>query len=95
MNTEIKCRKPKPIKYFGIANLYERYTNRYYKWRSLLPSNGDTIRITWMPDNRGDTNAYIGFEGRVEKMNIEECVFLINSGDAILICFGNFDYIKI
>ena len=57
MNIEIQCRKPKPIKYFGLANL--RYTNRFYKWMSLLPNNGDRIKITWFPDNKGVTNAYI------------------------------------
>jgi hypothetical protein len=94
MNTEIKCRKPKTIKWFGIANLYERYTNRYYKWRSLLPSNGDKIKITWFPDNRGVTNAYIGMEGIVESMNKTEGTFVLNCESSKLICHGNFNYIK-
>lgn len=28
--TEIKCRKSRPIKCFGIANLYEKYTHNHY-----------------------------------------------------------------
>jgi hypothetical protein len=95
MSEEIKVRKPKTIKCFGIANLYERYTNRWYKWRSLLPSNGDKIKITWFPDNRGVTNAYIGMEGMVEDMNNTEGSFALNCGTSILICNGNFNYIKI
>jgi hypothetical protein len=95
MNIEIKCRKPKPIKFYGIANIYERYTNRYYKWRTLLPKNGDRIKITWFPDNRGIKNAYIGMEGVVENMNTIEGNFSLNCGTSILICHGDFDYIKL
>ena len=93
---QIKCRKPKPIKFFGIANLYERYTNRYYKWRSLLPNNGDKIKITWLPDNKGIKNAYIGFEGIVQNINKTEGTFELNSGSGVLVHTGlNFDYIKL
>lgn len=94
METEIKVRKPNPPKFFGIANLYERYTNRFYKWRQTLPSNGDRIKITWFPDNRGVTNAYIGMEGIVESMNDIEGNFALNCGTSILVCGGNFNYIK-
>ncbi len=93
--TEIIVRKPKPIKYFGIGNAYDRYTNRWYKWRQLLPNNGDRIKITWLPDNRGITNAYIGLVGVVEDINKIEGVFILNSGNAKLLCKGNFNYIKL
>ena len=88
MNTEIKCRKPRPIKFYGIANLYERYTNRFYKWRSLLPKNGDRIKITWLPDNRGVKNAYIGMDGVVENVDTINGNFDLNCGTSILICSG-------
>jgi hypothetical protein len=59
----IKCRKPRLLKCleFCVENilndlckgvLYKRI-NELYKWRSLLPKNGDTIKITWLPNNRG------------------------------------------
>ena len=92
---EIKVRKPKPIKFFGIGKTYDRYTNRWYKWMQTLPNNGDRVKITWLPDNRGVTNAYIGWEGIVENVNKVEGNFALNSGSAILICHGDFNYIKL
>lgn len=59
----------------------------------LLPNNGDKIKITWVPDNSGVTNAYIGLEGVVETMNKVEGTFALNSGNAILVCSGDFNYI--
>ena len=92
---EIKCRKPKPIKFYGLTNIYERYTNRFYKWRSLLPNNGDKIKITWLPDNRGVANSYIGMVGVIENMNNIDGEFTLKCETSMLICHGNFDYIKI
>lgn len=92
---EIIVRKPKPIKFFGLGNSYDRYTNRWYKWMQLLPNEGDRIKITWFPDNRGVTNAYIGWEGVVENLNKTEGTFTLNSGNALLVCHGNFNYIKL
>ena len=92
---EIKVRKPKPIKLFGIGKVYDIYTNRWYKWMQLLPQEGDKIKITWFPDNRGVTNAYIGWEGVVETMNKVEGTFALNSGNAILACSGDFNYIRL
>jgi len=75
METEIKVKKPKVIKLFGIKNLYERYTNRWWKWRQSMPKNGDKIKITWLPSCRnvpkGTQNPYIGMEGIVEGLNID------------------------
>ena len=90
-SNEILCKKPKTIKYF--ADIYEKYTNRFSKWRSLLPKNGDKIQITWFPDNRGVTNAYIGMQGIVEDMNTKCGTFVLNCGTCILICHGDFKYI--
>lgn len=93
---EIKVRKPNPPKCFGIANIYERYTNAFYKWRSLLPNNGDEIRITWLPKNNGIVNAYIGMEGIVENIDKINGTFSLNCETSILICgMGNFNYTKI
>lgn len=93
---EIIVRKPKPIKFFGLGDAYSRYTNRWYKWMQLLPNEGEKIKITWLPENRGETNAYIGFEGVVERINKVEGRFTLNSGNAILICRGDcFNYIKL
>ena len=95
----VKVRKPIPIKFFGLGNAYNRYTNRWYKWNSLLPNNGDKIQITWFPpciNGRGQTNPYIGFEGIVQDMNKIEGSFCIFSGSAVLVVTsGNFDYIKL
>ena len=90
---EIKVRKPKPILFYGFAKVYERYTNRFYKWMQKLPNEGDRIRITWFPDNNGVTNAYIGFEGIVKQLNKIEGAFIIDSGNSILVCHGDFNYI--
>lgn len=91
----IKVRKPKPIKFFGIGKAYDRYSNRWYKWMQTLPNDGDIIQITWFPNNRGVKNAYIGWQGVVEKMDKIQGTFCVNSGNAILICHGDFDYIKL
>lgn len=91
----IKVRKPRVISCFGIAGIYERYSNRQYKFTQTLPNNGDKIRITWFPKNRGVVNAYIGWEGVVEEMDKVDATFWINSGNAKLLCHGNFDYIKL
>lgn len=90
----IKVRKPKSIKFYGIGKVYDKYTNRWYKWMQTLPNNGDKIKITWLPNNNGIINAYIGFVGIIENMNKIEGTFTINSGNSILICNHNFDYIK-
>ena len=95
MNIEITVRKPKPIRFFGLDKAYDRYTNRWYKWMKLLPNNGDLIKITWMPNNRGVINAYIGWIGVVEDINKVDGTFVLNSGNAILICRGDFNYIKL
>jgi hypothetical protein len=95
MNSDIKVRKPKPRKNFGISFLYQRHKTRFNEWQQTLLNNGDRIRITWFPDNNGVTNAYIGMEGIVENMNNIEGNFALNCGTSILICHGNFDYIRI
>ena len=95
MASEIKIRKPKAIKFFGFAKQYNAYTNRLYKWMYSLPENGTKIKITWFPSNNGEKNAYIGWEGIVENLNRIEGTFSINSGTAILICKGDFNYIKL
>ena len=92
----IKVRKPKTIKFFGFGAAYDRYSNRWYKWSEKLPNNGERIKITWLPKNNREVNAYIGFEGIVEDMDKIEGSFCINSGTSILICNStNFDYIKL
>lgn len=95
MINEIIVRKPKPIRFFGLGKTYDRYTNRWYKWMQLLPNNGDKIKITWFPENRSITNAYIGWIGVVEDINKVEGTFILNSGNAKLVCHGNFNYIKL
>lgn len=95
MNIEIKVRKPRVIKCFGFADVYERCSKRQYKYRSDLPNDGDKIKITWFPDNRGVTNAYIGMQGIIESINKNEGSFALNCGTSILICSGNFNYIRI
>ncbi len=92
MNTEIKVRKPKQG-FWGILN--RNYRKKLDLWKTQFPNNGEKIKVTWFPDNRGEKNAYIGWEGVVEKMNKDEGTFCLNSGNAILICHGNFDYIKL
>jgi len=92
---EIKVRKPRVIKFFGIANIYARYSKRQDQYRHSLPLNGEKIKITWFPDNRCETNVYIGMEGIVESMNKNEGCFALNSGNSILICSGDFNYIKL
>ena len=92
---EIIVRKPKAFKFFGLEKIYDKYTNRYDKWKQLFPNNGDHIKITWFPDNSGVTNAYIGWEGVVENVNKVNGTFDINSGNAVLVCSGDFNYIKL
>jgi len=91
----IKVRKPRVIKCFGFADLYERYSKRQYNYMRSLPNDGDKIKITWFPDNRGVTNAYIGIEGVVESMNKNEGSFYLNCDTCGLVCHGNFNYIKL
>lgn len=67
--------------------------NHTNKWLQSFLKEGDKIKITWLPDNKGVANAYIGFEGIVE--NKYEGTFILNSGNSILVCFGDFDYINV
>lgn len=96
---EIKVRKPHPPKCFGIAALYERYTNRFYKWRSLLPDNGDKIKLTWLPaaiNAPMAKNAYIGMSGIVCDMDKIEGTFTLNCETSRLVCLrGSFNYEKL
>jgi len=99
METEIKVKKPKVIKFFGIATAYQRYTNRWWKWKLLMPKNGDKIKITWLPSCRnvpnGTPNPYIGMEGVVENMTIDGD-FYLNCETCGLVCTGeDFSYIKL
>jgi len=96
MSAEIKVRKPKAIKFFGISIEYERYNKRWYKWRSTLPMNGDKIRITWLPDNKGHANAYIGIEGTVKNVNINEASFTLEC-DTSMLCgsFEKLNYVRL
>lgn len=93
---EIKVRKPNPPKFFGIASLYERYSNRWYKWRYSLPNNGDKIKITWLPNPinaPSETNCYIGMEGVVNDMNKNDGTFSLKTETSWLCCLGgNFNY---
>ncbi len=88
---EIKVRKPKQG-FWGILN--RNYRKRLELWRTTFPNDGDKIKITWFPDNRGEPNAYIGMQGVVENMNKIEGTFVLNCGNSKLICHGNFNYIK-
>lgn len=93
MNNEIIVKKPRVIKFFGIAASYERYSNKQQTWIKSLPKNGDKIKLTWLPSCRnvpkGTPNPYIGMEGIVENMNIygdfvlkcEGCSLICNSSD--------------
>lgn len=96
---EIKVRKPKVPKCFGIASIYERYSNRWYKWRSMLPENGTKIKLTWLPNpinHPSETSAYIGMQGTVEDMDKTEGSFVLRCETCLLICLrGNFNYIII
>lgn len=82
----------------GIGNIYERFTNRWYKWRNLLPNNGEFIKITWLPNpknNPSSLNTYIGMEGFVSDMNKEDGTFVLKCDGCSLICLsGNFNYKK-
>lgn len=93
---EIIVRKPNPPKFFGISALYERYSNRWYKWRALLPNNGDKIKLTWLPNpiNHPHTkNAYIGMEGVVCDMDKNDGGFTLKCETNILTGIqGNFNY---
>ena len=99
MQTEIKVRKPRDIRFFGIGYLYERYYRRQAKWANSFPKNGDKIRITWLPSCRnapaGTPNPYIGMEGIVEKLTITGD-FHLNCGSCYLVCpYNDFNYIKL
>lgn len=87
----ISVRRPKSPNFFNR----ESYYYKWLKWQQSLPNEGDRIKITWLPDNCGVKNAYIGWEGVVESLNKKQGAFALNSGDAILICHGNFDYITL
>jgi len=88
---EIKIRKPK--RHFCVL-FNKNYTEKFNLWVNSFPKNGDSIRITWFPNNRGKPNAYIGFEGIVEDVCIDG--FVINSGNSIIIVNSeDFDYIKV
>lgn len=92
----IEVRKPRVIKCFGIADIYERYSQRQEKYFASLPKNGEKIRITWLTKNKGEENAYIGFEGTVEDFDNVDGSFNLNSGKSILIMQStSFDYIKL
>ena len=95
METEIKVRKPKPIKYFGFAKQVNAYTNRQYKWMSSYPKEGSKIIITWFPNNNGEKNAYIGMSGIVEDLDIINAVFVLKCEGCSLICHGDFNYINL
>lgn len=61
-------------------------------YRKTLPKNNDYIIITWLPDNRGETNAYIGMEGYVSEMK-NDGSFILLCKSCVLICSsGNMHY---
>jgi hypothetical protein len=72
-----------------------RFCSPKYAWdayRKTLPKNGNYIIITWFPDNRGETNAYIGMEGYVSEMK-SDGTFILLCKSCVLICgSGNFHY---
>lgn len=88
----MKVREPRKI----INYNYNKWDYQWNKWRCSLPKEGDKIKITWLPNKHDVANAYIGFEGIVENVDIVEGeLTLKNSSDAILVLFGDFDYEKI
>jgi hypothetical protein len=97
MEAEIKVRKPSKLRILAkkILGNYALYYTKEFEWQMKLPKNGDQIKITWFPDNRGATNAYIGMSGVVENMNINDGHFILNCGNCILICSGDFNYIRL
>jgi len=96
---DVKVRKPKFPKNCGIGSIYERFTNKWYKWRNLLPNNGDLIKITWLPNPKNNptcSNTYIGMQGFVSDMNKEDGTFALKCEGCILIVLaGSFNYKKI
>ncbi len=99
MQTEIKVRKPRTIKFFGILTQYEHYARKQTAWMKSFPKNGDTIRITWLPSCRNaprrTPNPYIGMEGIVEELTINGD-FTLNCGTCYLVCaYTDFNYLKI
>lgn len=90
---EIIVRKPKFKKFFGFI------LTRQYKWESLLPDNGDRIKLTWLPNpinNPTEKNAYIGMEGVVCDMNKIDGTFSLMCDTCRLVCLnGTFNYEKI
>lgn len=92
MNAEVKCRKPMMPKFFCITG---KFKTKFKTWQSMLPNNGDKIKITWLPDNNGVANAYIGMEGVVEDINYNTGDFVLNCETSKLICRGDFSYIKL
>jgi len=97
MNLEIKVRKPSNLRWCVkfIFGKFSRWNTKWFEWQLRLPNEGDRIIITWFPPNLGTQNAYIGWKGVVKKLNKREGTFCLDSGNAILICHGNFNYIKL
>ncbi len=95
MSTEIIVRKPSNLRWYAkfIFGSMARWNTKWFEWQLKLPNEGDRIKITWFPNNNAAENAYIGWEGVVEEMNKHKGTFCLNSGNAILICHGNFNYI--
>ena len=99
MTTETKCRKPKTLKFFGIAGDYDRYSNRWYKWQALLPNDDDKIRIRWLSpcrNGKGTMNPYIGMEGVVNYIDkLEGSFSLICKTCSLIVSGDKFNYINI
>lgn len=72
-----------------------RFCDPKHAWnayRKTFPKNGDYIVITWFPDNRGETNAYIGMEGYVSEMKNDGSFILLFKSYVLICGSGNFHY---
>lgn len=92
-------KKPSIPKFLGICNCYSRYRNRCEKWYSLLPKNGDFIRLVNLPNpinNPKSKSCYIGYSGVVQDMD-GDGNFVLFDGKSVLIHNSSkgFEYEKI
>jgi hypothetical protein len=50
-----------------------------------IPIEGREIKITWLPDNHGESNAYIGMQGIVEGLEKNGIFHLIGKNSVLTI----------
>lgn len=91
----VKVRKPRPLKYYGLAELFCRFKKRQDKFFANLPNVGENITITWLPNNNGERNAYIGFSGIVKSVcGVNGDIEVFSGSSTLIMLGGSFDYIK-